>query len=241
MARGKNRARSINMNSGGMSLFFLFATIVVYLGTRWLYRRVRLPYLTPIITTPLILFLLMQVTGTSFDVYFADSHWLVWLLGPATIAFAYPIYLQRHLLRLYPLTLTAGVVVGLSLGIACSWLLARCFALPPELAHSMLSRTVSTPFAIQATHYFGGSQDLTVLCVIVTGIFGMLIGQSVFAWLGLRSRFAHGASFGAAAHGMGTVKAYELGEEEGAVASLTMVFSGILMVMLAPVLGGWLA
>jgi putative effector of murein hydrolase len=91
---------------------------------------------------------------TPFFVYFQDTRWLTWLLGPATIAFAYPIYTQRMLLRRYPITLMIGVLVGFGLGILSSMLLARIFHLPPDLARSSLPRSVSTPFALLASKAF---------------------------------------------------------------------------------------
>ena len=179
---------------------------------------------------------LVVLTGTQYGVYARDTHALVWMLGPATIAYALPIYERRALLRRYPLTLTIGVLTGLALGLASSWLLARLLALPPELAHSLLPRSVSTPFAIPAAEAFGGAPDITVVCVLVTGIFGLLVGDALQAALRLRSSLSRGAAFGAAAHGAGTARAHELGSEVGAVASLTMVFTGVAMVLLAPVL-----
>jgi putative effector of murein hydrolase len=218
---------------------FLAATLTAYALSRWLYARHRRFFFTPIVLTPILLVALVEATHTSFAVYFQDTRWLTWLLGPATIAFAYPIYAQRALIRRYPLTLAVGVLSALVLGLASSWLLARVFALPPELAKSLLPRSVSTPFAVSATTVWGGDQNLTVICVMITGIFGILVGDALLGRLKLRSGISRGAAWGASAHGLGTTKAYELGMEEGTVASLVMVFAGVAMVLLAPVLG-WL-
>jgi putative effector of murein hydrolase len=96
---------------------------------------------------------------------------------------------------------------------------------------------VSTPFALEATRHLGGSAQLTGVFVIITGLFGILLGQVLLARLPLRMRIARGAPYGAAAHGFGLSKARSIGPQEGAVASLTMIFSGVLMVLLAPMLG----
>lgn len=223
------------------ALLFLAATLATYFLSKWLYRRWRRLWFSPTVFTPAVLIVLVELTHTPFAVYFQDTRWLSWLLGPATIAFAYPIYIQRALLRRYPLTLAAGVLAGLCLGLASSWLLARLFELPPDLTRSILPRSVSTPFAVSASAVFGGEPNLTVICVMITGLFGMLIGEVFLGWLGLRSGISRGAALGAAAHGLGTTKAYEIGLEEGAVASLVMVFAGIAMVLLAPVLATWIA
>ncbi len=212
----------------------LVATLAVYASSKWLYARHRHAMFSPIVFTPLLLIALVEITHISFAVYFQDTRWLTWLLGPATIAFAYPIYSQRAMIRRYPLTLAVGVVSGLVLGLASSWLLARLFSLPPELTRSLLPRSVSTPFAVSASTIWGGDKNLTVICVMITGIFGILIGDVLLARLKLRAGISRGAALGASAHGLGTTKAYELGMEEGTAASLVMVFCGIAMVLLAP-------
>ncbi|GAB3262641.1 LrgB family protein [Chitinimonas naiadis] len=220
------------------ALCFAVTVACYYLG-KYAYARWQKPWLLPLVTVPALLILLVVLSGIPYSIYFADTRWLVWLLGPATVAFALPIYHQRELLRRYPLSLAAGVLVGVLLGLASSWLLARLFHLPDEVARSLLPRSVSTPFALLATDAFGGSRQLTGLFVIITGVFGMVLGEGMLVLLGLRSKLARGALFGAAAHAAGTVKAREIGSEEGAVASLVMMFAGILMVLLAPWFAHW--
>lgn len=227
------------MNTHLVALLFFVVTVAIYGVSKGLYQRRRRLWLSPVVVTPIALIILVKLTHTPFSVYFEDTRWLSWLLGPATIAFAYPIYTQRALLRRYPVTLFVGVCAGLGLGLFSSWLLGRLFGLPSELAHSLLPRSVSTPFALAAAGAFGGDKNLTVICVMVTGIFGILIGDTFLGWLGLRSSVSKGAALGASAHGFGTSKAYEIGDQEGAVASLVMVFTGVSMVLLAPLFARW--
>jgi putative effector of murein hydrolase len=160
----------------------------------------------------------------------------MWLLGPATVAFAVPIYEYRKLIRRHWLSLSVGVTVGIVAGAAGSLVLARLLHLSPELQHSLMTRSVSTPFALAVSDRLHAPRDLTALFVIATGVVGMLLGELVLAILPLKSRLARGALFGAAAHGVGTAKARELGGEEGVVASLTMMICGVVMVLIAPVL-----
>ncbi len=219
------------------SLLCLVATLACYAVARLLYRRHRRAWLQPLVTAPLVLLALLLCSGIGYGVYLHDTRWLMWMMGPATVAYAFPIYQRRALLRRYPLSLSSGVLTGLLLGLLGSWLLARLFDLPQPVARSLLTRSVSTPFAMAASGYFGGSPDISALCVLGTGVFGLLVGEAVQGWLGLRSALSRGASLGAAAHAAGTAKAYELDPEIGAVSSLTMVFTGISMVLLAPWIG----
>ncbi|MBB1382110.1 LrgB family protein, partial [Shewanella sp. SR41-2] len=106
--------------------------------------------------------------------------------------------------------------------------------MPSELSHSLIVRSVSTPFAIEATGAFGGIPELTAMLVLVTGIMGMLICEPLFKAANIKSSLARGISLGASAHGAGAAKANQMGREEGVIASLTMIFTGIAMVITAP-------
>lgn len=185
---------------------------------------------------PALLVAAIALSGIPYAVYFHDTRWLMWLLGPATIAFAVPIHEYRHLIRRHWLSLSVGVTVGIVAAVGGSLLLARLLHLSPELQRSLAVRSISTPFALAVSDRLHAPRDLTALFVIATGLCGMLLGELLLAVLPLRSRLARGALFGAAAHAVGTAKAREIGGEEGVVSSLTMMIAGVAMVLLAPLL-----
>ncbi|BAN24443.1 LrgB family protein [Caballeronia insecticola] len=209
-------------------------TVALYFVAKHLYARFRRPWLTPLLAVPAVLAIIVVVARIPYPVYFADTRWLMWLLGPATVAFAVPIYEYRALIRRHWLSLTVGVTVGILVAVGGSLALAKLLHLSPELQRSLATRSVSTPFALAVSDKIHAPKDLTALFVIATGVCGMLFGEIVLALVPLRTRLARGALFGAAAHGVGTAKARELGSEEGVVASLTMMIAGVAMVLLAP-------
>jgi predicted murein hydrolase (TIGR00659 family) len=215
-------------------------TIVLYAAGKRLYARFKQPWLTPLVVVPAVLAAVVLCMHIPYSVYFADTRWLMWLLGPATVAFAVPIYEYRDLMRRHWISLTAGVTVGIVVAVSGSFAFAKLLHLAPDVARSLITRSVSTPFALAVSDQIHAPKQLTALFVIATGICGMLLGELVLAVLPLRSRLARGAMFGAAAHGVGTAKARELGSEEGVVASLTMMIAGVVMVLLAPLLGATL-
>lgn len=218
------------------SLFFLFATIVVFYGNQAVYKRHQRPWLTPAIPTSILLIALVQGTSTSYPMYFKDTQWLVWLLGPATVAFALPIYQNRRIIRQYWMALAAGSVVSIVVSVWATLIVARALSLDEQITRSLLSRSVSTPFALESTAHLGGTAQLTGVFVVITGLFGIVLGEVVLTLIPLRTRFAKGAPLGSAAHGFGLSVARGLGREEGAVASLTMIFSGVLMVLCSPLI-----
>ncbi|MBV8046213.1 MAG: LrgB family protein [Paludibacterium sp.] len=212
----------------------LLMTVLFYIVAKTMYRRTKSFWFTPLLAAPIAVLALVMLLRIPLPDYFMYTHWLVALLGPATIAFALPIYRQRHMIMRYPLTLAAGVGTGLILGLLSNWGLARLLGLPPVLARSLLPRSVSTPFAILASSNFGGLPDITALMVVFTGVIGMLCCEPIYKLIRIRSAHGRGAGLGSSSHGAGTAKAHEIGQEEGVVSSLTMVFVGILMVLLSP-------
>ena len=212
-------------------------TVALYFASKALYARFKSPWLTPLLAVPAVLATIVVLAHIPYSLYFEDTRWLMWLLGPATVAFAVPIYEYRELLKRHWISLTVGVTVGIVVAVGGSLMLAKLLHLSPELQRSLMTRSVSTPFALAVSDRIHAPKDLTALFVIATGVCGMLFGEFVLAFVPLRTRLARGALFGAAAHGVGTAKARELGGEEGVVASLTMMIAGVAMVLLAPLLG----
>ncbi|WP_322048717.1 LrgB family protein [Paraburkholderia sp. J67] len=212
-------------------------TVALYFASKVLYARFRSPWLTPLVAVPAVLAAIVLLLHIPYPVYFQDTRWLMWLLGPATVAFAVPIYEYRDLLKRHWISLAVGVTVGIVVAVGGSLTLAKLLHLSPDLQRSLMTRSISTPFALAVSDKIHAPRDLTALFVIATGVCGMLFGELVLGLVPLRTRLARGALFGAAAHGVGTAKARELGSEEGVVASLTMMIAGVVMVLLAPALG----
>jgi len=222
------------MSQSMLAIVSLAFTLCCYFLIKQLYRKKRVWWLAPILIVPVVIVVFVISMNIPLPAYFEYTHWLVALLAPATIAFSVPIYRERKLIFSYPLTIGFGVVTGLLLGLLSSWGLTQIFSLPPELSHSTLVRSVSTPFAMEATSAFGGVPELTAMLVLLTGIIGMLVSEPLFKLAKISSPLAIGAALGAAAHGAGAAKASEFGQEQGVVASLTMIFTGIAMVLGAP-------
>lgn len=223
------------MSQTVLALISLLLTVFCYYGAKSLYKHHKVWWLAPIVFAPVMIILLVFNLNIPLPTYFEYTHWLMAMLAPATIAFALPIYRERKLICQYPLTITLGVVAGLFLGMISTWLLVKFIPLPTELSKSLLVRSVSTPFAMEATSAFGGVPELTAMMVLITGIIGMLVCEPLFKLMRIRTSLGKGVALGASAHGAGAAKATELGQQEGVIASLTMIFIGIAMVLGAPV------
>ena len=212
------------------------ATILLYLLAKRVHRRWPRWWLMPLAVAPALLMIAALALNVSYRDYIRGTHWLVALLGPATVAFAVPIYEQRALIRRRWPLLLAGMVAGSLTAVATSWALAYVLGIDGELRLSLLPRSMSTPFAMEVSGEIGGIPDLTAVFVVLTGIIGAAVGDIVLARLPLRSTLAKGALFGVGAHGAGTARAHQIGREEGAIAGLVMVLVGLMNVALAPLI-----
>lgn len=225
------------MNDLVISLLCAVVTVLVYYLNKRLYRRWRNLLLMPLVMTPLVLVVLLLVTHISWHDYIAQSHWLLWLLGPATLAFAVPVYENIYIIRRHWMSLSAGVITATMVAVCSSVWLARLFTLPEEIQRSLAVRSITTPFALAAAQQEGGQPDLVALFVVLTGVFGMAIGDFMFLRLAIKQSLSKGAGLGASSHGAGTAKAYQLGPQEGVVSSLVMMLAGVVTVLAAPIIG----
>ena len=225
------------MNDFILSMICLIATLLIYFLNKRLYRRWHKLLLMPLVMTPMLLVILLIITHISWQNYIGESRWLLWLLGPATLAFAVPVYENMAIIRRHWMSLTAGVITATTVAVFSSVWLARLLTLPEEIQRSLAVRSITTPFALAAAKQLGGQPDLVALFVVITGVFGMAIGDILFLRLSVKQGLAKGAGLGAASHGAGTAKAYELGQQEGVVSSLVMMLSGVVTVIIAPAIG----
>lgn len=216
------------------ALLWSVVTIGFYWVAKRVYRKWPRWWLMPLAVTPVLVATVVLSLHATYHDYIRGTKWLVLLLGPATVAFAIPIYEQRALIRRHWPVLLIGMIAGSVTAVASSWALARLVGLDHTLLLSLLPRSISTPFAMEVSGDIGGVPDLTAVFVVVTGIAGAVIGDMILARVPLRSALARGALFGVGAHGAGTARAHQIGETEGAVAGLVMILVGLLNVLAAP-------
>lgn len=145
------------MNNVQLSVLCLVITLGIYFANKRLYRRFRKLPLMPLVLTPALLVLMLVFGHISWQNYIGESHWLLWLLGPATIAFAVPVYDNLAIIKRHWMSLTAGVVTATVVAVTSSVWLARLFTLSDEIQRSLAVRSVTTPFALAAAEPLGGA------------------------------------------------------------------------------------
>ncbi len=215
-------------------LFWFTATLAAYVVSRIVHHYTKSFLTSPLLLTCVLCLALTVGLHTSYREYMRGGQWLLLLLGPATVAFALPIYEHRAILRRHWPTLVLGVGFGCALAFGGAWLLSGLLDLPRDVRLSVLPRSFTTPFAMAFAKDVGGAPDLAAVCVIATGILGASLGGMLLKVLPLRCALARGAMLGMGAHGAGVARARELGDEEGAVAGLVMILAGVTCALLGP-------
>lgn len=228
--------REAALLSGG---FWSAATIGTYGLCRRLDRARPRFWTSPLLLAPVVLLGAAWGLGESYRDYLQGTGWLLAMLGPATVAFALPIYEHRALIRRHGLLLALGVVVGSATSMFCAFFMANGLGLSVSMRQSLLPRSITTPFAMNVSCHIGGKPELTAVFVVLTGVFGAAAGEALLGWLPLRTSLARGALLGMGAHGAGVAKAHQVGAEEASMAGLVMVLAGLMNVLLAPLVSHW--
>jgi predicted murein hydrolase (TIGR00659 family) len=218
-------------------LLGLTITLVVYQAAYLIYQRANFnPLLNPVALAVATLVLLLTLTGTPYQTYFDGAQFVHFLLGPATVALAIPLYAQLGKLKslLVPLlaALLAGALTAIVSAVGIAWLLGASRTTLISLA----PKSVTTPIAMGITEKMGGLPSLTAVLVVSTGIIGAVTAKYVLDFLHLRDHSVRGFAVGVAAHGIGTARAFQVSEEAGAFAGLGMGLNGVATALLFPLL-----
>lgn len=219
----------------GSPLLWLTATLVAYRIAMWIYELSgRSPLANPVAISVALLIAVLYVTGTPYKTYFDGAQFVHFLLGPVTVALAIPLYQQLDKLRRHWFALLAGALAGGAAAIVSAMGVAWLLGASPLTVLSMAPKSVTIPIAMGITEKIGGLPTLTVVMVMLTGVFGAGIAQYVFRLIRIDDDITCGFALGATAHGVGTARAFQVSEEMGAFSGLAMGISGILTAFLLP-------
>ncbi len=223
-------------------LLGLTVTLLAYQGAFWLYQRSGCnPLANPVLIAVTALVAFLTLTGTRYETYFAGAQFVHFLLGPATVALAIPLYTQFRRVRAMLLPVVVGLLAGSLTAIFSAVMVGRLFGASLSTQLSLAPKSVTTPIAMGIAERIGGIPSLTAVLVIVTGIIGAVGARYVFDAMKLRDPAIRGFAIGIASHGIGTARAFQVNEQSGAFAALAMGLNGALTALLVPMLAGWLA
>lgn len=223
-------------------LLHLTLTVSVFVVARWLYRRLgRRAWLNPVLLTVLVLVGVLTLTEIPYQAYFEGAQFVHFLLGPATVALAVPLYRQLALLKRHPLSLAVALLSGSLTAVLSALVIAKLAGASDQALISIAPKSVTTPVAMGISERLGGLPSLTAVLVILTGILGAALGPWLLDRLRIRDPMAQGLAMGVASHGIGTGRAVYMGEVAAAFAGLAMGLNGLATAILLPLLWGWWA
>ncbi|WP_137701360.1 LrgB family protein [Marimonas lutisalis] len=218
-------------------LFHLTLTLVAFQAALKLFEKAgRNPLLNPVLGAVLIVVAVLWATGTDYGTYFEGAQFVHFLLGPATVALAVPLYRQLHRVRQSALAIVASLLTGSFVAMISAVLLVRVMGGAEEIMISIAPKSVTAPVAMGIAEQLGGVPSLTAVLVIVTGIFGAMFGPMILTVAGVRDWSARGLAIGTASHGIGTARALQVNETAGAFAGLAMGLNALATAILLPVL-----
>jgi predicted murein hydrolase (TIGR00659 family) len=218
-------------------LLWLTLTLVAYAAAEALHRRLRRsPVAHPVLLAVLMLLVVLGLGGTPYPTYFAGAQFVHFLLGPAIVALAVPLHRELREQRARALPLTVALVAGSAIAALTAISVARLLGASPTTTMSLAPKSVTAAVAMGIAEKIGGLPSLTAALVILAGILGAVGGTAILRLVGVRDPVSTGFALGVACHGIGTARAFELGERAGAFSGLGMGLNAVVTSLLLPVL-----
>ena len=214
------------------SVFFgVFVSLLGYELGLLLKRKLKWAILNPLLIAIIFVIVLLKLLRVDYDAYYSGAQYLSYLLTPATVCLAIPLYQQLEALKKNWKAIAAGIAAGVLASLSSILLLSRLFGLTHEQYVTLLPKSITTAIGIGVSEELGGIVTVTVAVIIITGILGNVLAEMVCRMFRITEPVAKGLAIGTSSHAIGTVKAMEMGEVEGAMSSLAIAVSGLITVI----------
>lgn len=210
-------------------------SLLAYLLGTYLKKKTKLGICNPLLISIVITIFVLVVGKVNYDAYNASAKYISYLLTPATVCLAIPLYEQWELLKKNYKAVIFGLLSGVLMSLFTVFVLCVCMRLDHTMYVTLLPKSITTAIGMGVSEELGGYVTITVAVIVVTGVLGNMMGEFICKVFKITEPISKGLSFGCASHAIGTAKAMELGEIEGAMSSLAIAVSGILTVILATV------
>jgi predicted murein hydrolase (TIGR00659 family) len=217
-------------------LFGFFLSPLIYLIARRLYQKTGWMAAHPLLVSSAVIIGLLQTADLSYEFYYNGARLWNWLVGPATVALAVPVYRQRQSLFSNWQAVFCGVISGSVVGVFAVWLMGRLIGLADPVTLSLIPKSVTIPIAVGISTAIGGIPSLTVCAGIVTGIFGAMVGPAVMKLFRVQHDVSRGLALGTTAHGAGVQQALQANQTQGAMAGLSVGVVGFVSAIIIPLL-----
>ncbi|MFC5077550.1 Inner membrane protein YohK [Vibrio thalassae] len=213
---------------------WLLVTIVVFFIARFISQKVKNPLFNPLLLSIAIMIPLLTYLKVPFDTYYADNQWISYLLQPAVVALAYPLYEQLPQIRANWRIIALACGVGSVASMFTASMLAVWLGADMQLIASLLGKSVTTPIAMEVSSHLGGEPAIAAILVLLVGLFGAILAYPIYNLLGVTHPIAKGLTMGTVSHALGTATCAEKDPRDAAFSSLALVVCGVITSILAP-------
>ena len=219
------------------ALFYIFLTIVVFKFGLFISKKFKIVFLNPILIAAIIIIIILKVFDISYSDYYKGGRIIVSALGPIVVVLAVPLYKNRDELMKNFIPIIGGVTASIITSFVSITVLCRLFGIDETIFLSLLSKSITTPMAIESTKMLGGNEALTVLAVVITGLIGAAVAPLVIKIGKIKNNTAKGIGIGSSSHAVGTSKALEINEEAGAASGLAIGVTGLMTIIAVIIFG----
>ncbi len=221
-------------------LLHLTLTLLAYLLGDWIFRRSgKKALFNPVLTSVLVLMAILFATGTDYQTYFAGAQFVHFMLGPATVALAVPLYRNLPLIRQLWLPILLSILTGAFVSTSSVVVVAQWLGAPKQTLLSLAPKSVTAPVAMGISEKVGGLPSLTAALVVLTGVLGAVIGTAVLASVRVRDDRARGLALGVTSHGIGTARAFQINDLAGSFSALAMGLMALVSAFALPFALRW--
>lgn len=218
-------------------LFFgIIISFISFEIGKLIFKKTQSPIFNPLLIGTIIVIAVLKIFNISTDSYFKGASIINFFLGPATVALALPLYKQWTLFKKYFIPVMTGAIIGSFIAVISVIFLGKLLNIDKTLLFTFMPKSITTPIGIEVSTMLGGIPSLTVLSIIITGITGNVSAPFICKIFRIKHPVAKGIGIGVASHAVGTSKAMEMGEVEGSMSALSIIFAGILTLIWAPLL-----
>jgi len=217
-------------------LFGVMISLVAFEIGILINKKTKQSFFNPLLVAIVVVIVVLKTFHISLDDYNKGGQIISFLLGPATVALAVPLYKNFGLLKKNAISILMGIFIGCIVSITSIVFLSKAFNIDRILGLSLVPKSVTTPIGIEVAKQIGGIPEITVAAIILTGITGAILAPLIGKILKIDDKVAIGVAIGTASHAVGTAKAIEMGEVEGAMGSLSIGVAGLITVVIAPII-----
>ena len=215
--------------------FGVFLSLGCYMVGLWVKKKTKLSFANPMLVAIILVIVVLLAGGIDYDAYYNGAKYLSWLLTPATVCLAIPLYEQLSQLKRHWKAVLTGILAGSLTSLVSILAMSVLFGLTHEQYVTLLPKSITAAVGMGVSEELGGVVSITTAVIAITGVLGNIIAPTVCRLMRIREPVARGVAIGTASHAIGTVRAMEMGEVEGAMSGLSIAVAGVLTVIGASV------